>query len=199
MIEGAESMTNKRTVILGLTLASALTVLPSRADEGLPDDERGLWIGSRVRLETDNAPGVRVMGNVVAMDDESLHLKPAVGSARDMRVPWESISGLEAVRGRRTLVGEGAAVGAVCGAVIGGLFGAWARQMGCEGTCSINPLGAVLAGAGIVSVPGALVGVIVGGSIPSDRWERVPPADWRMRSSSTPGRKGVRLALSVRF
>lgn len=122
--------------------------------------------GTRVRVTAPAAGLVRVAGRVESLSRDSLVLVPdsAIGS---VRLATSALSSLEVSRGRRRHIAAGVALGYAL------MFGlGLAGHPGMDHTDAAPFAEAI--GYGIVyGTPVALAGGIIGGSIRTERWDRV--------------------------
>jgi hypothetical protein len=191
-------MNKQKPVILVMILSSALAATPLRAEGAGQTDERELWIGSHVRVLPLGQTGKRLIGNVVAVDAESIQIQQ--GNAlepRVVRVPTWTILKIEALRGRRRAAREGAIIGFVPMALLGGLFAFVMSD--CDGCVEERHLGVIPAGAAISGAVGGLLGAAIGSAGKTDRWVEIPKARWSPRLSVAPAPRGVSLAFTLRF
>jgi len=126
---------------------------------------------------------------------------------RDARVATDSLTRLEVARGRRSRVAEGAGLGFLTGAAVGGLLGlsacldaAPSDRFGFSPQndyCSGGNVGFGLLGAGVFGAGGAALGALVGVSIKTDHWHRIPTHPVTTSVSLAPVRGGAAMAFRV--
>lgn len=151
--------------------------------------------GTRVRVWAPQLPDEKQAGTLVDLRGDTLFLQPEL-QADTVGIPRAAVTRLEISRGQRLHTGEGAflgfTIGAGAGALAGFLIG---NGQDCDGGC--GGLGALVIG-GIGAGAGLIIGTVVGGNMKTDRWEEVPP--YQFRVGVLPQRGGrIAFAASVRF
>ncbi len=165
----------------------------SRAELNEFTDE--FTIGRRVRV---TAPSVRLQrhaGTLTRFTGDTL----VVGGRR---VPVALVTRFEIFRGRRSQAGRGALIGAAVGAVVGAGFGLVSGDdrpsRGCLVCFDFTAEEKAVIGGVFLGGAGALVGLVSGALIRTDRWEEATLD--RFRVSVSPQRDGhFALGASVRF
>lgn len=138
--------------------------------------------GDRVRVASARFDTGPVEGTVVALDRDSLRLRPTPGS-QSMAVPRRDIDWLEVARGRT----RHTAWGALAGAVVAGVAGAQVGAQSCGGDDTPLAFVCPAEGALLFAVPGAGLGALVGYFIRGEeRWERLRPDAIQMDASGAP-------------
>jgi hypothetical protein len=163
--------------------------------------------GSRVRFSTANDGDASRVAIVSAVRGDSLVLLRD-GSAESITVPFDQMTQLDVSSGRRDRMGAGLGVGLVAGAAIGGLLGAATYQKpSCNSGdffCGLGDVGAggsAAGGAILGGVGGALVGLLIGSIVHTERWDAVPlPALVRHSHADLtllPAGRGARLTVRL--
>ena len=130
--------------------------------------------GSRVRVVASSLPGGVGVGNVIAIDGDSL----IVVRDRDRgvaRLARGDVSSIEVSAGHHRRAGRGALVGLLIGVGGGATLGAMTWKP-CTGFCFLEPdtrSAAAALGAGVFGTLGALVGTVAGALTVSDEWQSV--------------------------
>ncbi len=181
---------NKKSLVyvsVRATLAAAALVVATSAP--LAAQGRALYPKGRGE-EGPVEPGarVRVTAPDLGINKYTGVLEGVVGdtlAVDTLRLPLASVTRFEVHRGRKSRVGRGALID----------IGAAAFSGSCifEGSDPC-PVGGALMGAGLLVLPGLLVGTVVGALSKTDRWEAVPLG--RIRVTFTPVRNG-RLTILV--
>lgn len=161
---------------IGLLLAHPAASLPAQAPPLQP--------GTRVQVHYACRPGAagvwtralrcaRLRGTLAALTAQSIAVDAESGGGR-VQIGLTSVSRLQRVHGQKSKIVTGMALGFAGGALLGTLaLSATAQET------PITAGGAVVYGALVGGVPGALVGAGIGGFVRVDRWEDVPPSAWR--------------------
>jgi hypothetical protein len=167
-----------------------------------------LPMGSRVRVQMASAPGSWTKGILTSADSAGVSLipehAPPLGD-NQLRLPTTSVSRLELMTGTKRHWLHGLVIGAAAGAALG--FLAEVDPVACQYddynySCSRGEA------VGYTAAGGAMIGVLIGGLVTSQRWTPValdalgPPAP--RVSGVTPRlralpRGGIELALAVGF
>lgn len=148
--------------------------------------------GARVRMTAPTITTARIVGNVMAINADTIILKRA-SQFSPLAVPLAAVTKLEVSRsriprGKNSL--KGAGYGLLAGITIGGIFGA-------ANTDADAPSGVyVLAGVAFFGSLGLVTGGVIGAVSGNERWEQVPLK--RLRLGLAPGGKAG-LALSTVF
>ena len=177
-----------RTVILAL----ALSLLMSNADLGAQATPP-LEPGSRIRVRAPEAGANKLVGSYLGTVDDTLRVQmeepPSVRS-----IPFSSVVALEASRGRKSNTLKGLGLGFLGGVGVGVVVGLAVDASDDD----MSRLQLVGLGAGFFGACGAVVGLLTGAMITSERWEEVSLD--RLRPSFAPQRDGGwRIGLSVAF
>ena len=197
------------SIRLGLVVATVV-ILPVGVNAQPAEEPPSLRLpqGARVRLQAATAPSSWVEGFLVSADSTSVALvpkdAPPVGGA-ELRMPRSSVTRLELMTGTKHHWLHGLVIGAAAGAALG--FLVEVDPVACQYddynySCSRGEA------VGYTAAGGAMIGVLVGGLVTSQRWTPValdalgPPAP--RVSGLTPRlralpRGGVELALAVGF
>ncbi|MBM4184519.1 MAG: hypothetical protein FJ207_09855 [Gemmatimonadetes bacterium] len=148
---------------LAPVLGSALGALPAMAAAQAPTIP--LADGQRVQLATTIVAG-RFVGQVVALDDRSVTLRPESRGVGDVRIPLAEVMSAEVSLGRRRHTLKGALVGGGLGLPLGLLWDVDPTDCGYDSSkwCS---RGDALAGA---MLTGMLLGAILGWMDRDDAW-----------------------------
>ena len=150
---------------------------------GNAQDARPVEPGARLRV-TRTADAEPVVGVLASLEGERLILD--IGEGRRLTLAAGSITKLEASSGQKSNALLGLGIGAVVGA-IGGVV--YCKNAVCDQEAKA---------AAIFSLPGALIGVLIGAAIKTEKWEEVPLD--QLRVSFVPQRDGrFGLGLSVAF
>jgi hypothetical protein len=178
----------RKFIWCGVILAAnaMLFLRPSMAQ--VHDTGAAVKMGDRVRIESPEFIAKRLVGTVVELGADSLKLEAQ--SHGLMRLPLRSIAALEVSRGKKSNGLPGFGLGVLGGAVAG-----WAIFSIDHGKYDIDPrpIGAILGGAA-----GGLLGLVIGISTRTDRWEPVPVP--RIRMGFLPkDSKGLVLSASFGF
>ena len=181
-----------------IALFLSLLLLASFAD--LSAQEVLLAPGARVRVSvptfnpTTRLRGqARWVGTLVTLSADTLVLKPKDQSA-PLAIPLASVTRLDVSRGRVSCTGRGILTGSLASLALG---------LGLLASASPEDIGDAPPAAGLIflavfTVPGAVIGGIVGSKVGGERWEPVPLD--RIRVSILPQRGGgVRLAAAFTF
>lgn len=134
-------------------------------------------LGHRVRVTAPSVADRHLVGTVERWTGDSLAL--SAQDATVLAVPLASITRLEVSRSKRSHTAVGAVLGFIGFAGLGYVIGS---NIDCGSDCPPAQGGAIAAG--IVSIPGVLIGAVIGSSMKVDRWEEVPLE--RFRVSVTP-------------
>jgi hypothetical protein len=157
--------------------------------------------GLRIRVRSSRLGARRAVGEVVAVDDETVRVR-FFDSAEPIVLRRSSIRELEVSLGRRSRARAGAKVGAfVLGSlgVVGGYFLGGAANIDCENSCSPGApfAGSLMVGA-LGAGTGALLGAVVGTTMETERWQAAPTG--RVGVRVLPGRRpGLAASWSIQF
>ena len=162
-----------------LVVVLAVTPLTDIRAQDSPPVEPGARL--RVTRTTGAEP---VVGVLASLEGERLILD--IGEGRRLTLAAGSITKLEASSGQKSNALLGLGIGAVVGAIGGVVY--------CENAVCDQKAKA----AAIFSLPGALIGVLIGAAIKTEKWEEVPLD--QLRVSFGPQRGGrFAFGLSVAF
>jgi hypothetical protein len=183
---------NKEVAMRTVILALALSVLVSNADLGAQATPP-LEPGSRIRVRAPDAGANKLVGAYLGTVADTLRVQmEELSSVRS--IPFSSVVALEASRGRKSNALKGMGLGFVGGAGAGLVVGL-AVDRGDDDASRLQLIGL---GAGFFGACGAVVGLLTGAMITSERWEEVPLE--RVRASFAPQHDGRRrIGLSVAF
>ncbi len=196
-----------------VVVGSCLTLRALNAQQTTTTPE-AVSAGERVRI---SAPGLltptRRTGRLISIRGDTVLLQPD-GGAQPVALPPGTVADMEVSRGQHRSTGTGIVVGALVGGAAGAI--AVAVTPNKPKPCPINPVEAILCGAGEgigpsvgetevgVGLLGAIVGGVVGGVIGharlSEIWEPVSRRAWfavtPMLTLGGASAAGVRLALA---
>jgi hypothetical protein len=189
-------------VAAGLVVATSSPLAAQERRLHRPNEDRApVEPGARVRVTAPDLGINKDTGVLEGVVGETLvvsfELPPtrteAATLGQPLRIGLASVTNFEVHRGRKSRVGRSALIGTAVGVGGGALLGAAAFYGSCffEGSDPC-PVGGALMGAGLLVLPGLLVGTVVGVLTKTDRWEAVPLG--RIRVTFTPVRNG-RLAI----
>ncbi len=146
----------------------ALIILTLGAILFLADPAHAQSIGDRMRIRTQHRQ--EIIGQIKSLDNTSLTI--LTDYSRELGIAYADMVQLQRSLGRRSHYKKGAAIGSGIGASVG-IFGAITTDGGCNAvspsTCNVLSAVGIL----ILSVGGALLGLIVGVAIRTERWERL--------------------------
>ncbi len=175
--------------LASLTLA-CLFASVSAAGEDAPLD-LSLTPGMRVRVLAPDISPSRVVGTINRVDDRSVTID-VPGRSEPVSVLREKIARLDVSKGPRSR-GVDAAIGAGIGAGVGLAVGAAAGS---------NQKGQIVSGdavAGACALFGALIGGVIGVSVPpGERWNEMPATRYRVGFAPRPDH-GLDMAIAWRF
>ena len=173
-------------------VALIVCMMPIQAvgqEQGSPTPASVLAVGTRVRLRSSAIQG-QMRGVVASLDDKALTLTG--DGDRPVVIPLDSITALDASRGRRRNALQGLAIGAVSGALLGLTFKVDSQNCyDSDNFCSRGE--AVGAGSFFFGVLGAGIGALV----KSDRWGAVVLTPGKAHAARSPS--GFGLLVTVRF
>jgi hypothetical protein len=150
-------------------------------------------VGTRVRVISSNVQGA-VLGHVASVDDGSLVL--TLDNNLPVRIPRESITGLDVSSGRKRHVLEGTLIGAAAFGLLGFAFPVDSHNCGAN-TDNFCSRGEAVAGATIV---GAAYGALIGVFVKSDRWHPVVLGGPKVNTSlDIEPKRSVGVRMAVRF
>jgi hypothetical protein len=175
--------TSLLTVMLSLAPAPALAAAGAQAAPAVP-------VGTRVRF----TPPERMrglVGTIAGQRHDTLLLR----TERDdtVPVPLAELDRLELSRGVHGHALKGLGLGFLVGAVVGGVVGAAVEPDELLGRGVNVAAGIILGGAG-----GSLIGLGVGASVRTERWEAIP-GDGAGAANGPRSAGGLTLGLSLRF
>jgi len=172
-----------RTALKIAALQICLAIPVAGQTRGAPE----LQPGARIRVHTDASPKVAT-GKLIALEADALRVAVGPQSA-PIVIPLRSVTTLDVSQGKRHWRKRNVILGAAAGLIIGGVIALdiidkeppYAEQK-----------------ATIALVLGPSLGVLAGGLIPSERWERVAvPRSQGGRGERAP--PGLRLGFAIRF
>ena len=178
----------RRSVALGVILSlAAVAAAPA-------EELAGVVVTPRVRITAPAVSGKRLVGDLLAMDEATLTLKPQKGKGV-IEIPRTSVTRIEVSR-RPSRRGKGAGIGALAGLGAAAAIGVIAGDSGCVPDNWIcYDKGATALISAVLTVPvGLLFGIGIAGG---EQWVRTTPD--RIRLSVQPRTNGLGAALSVRF
>jgi len=123
---------------------------------------RLLETGARVRITSPSRGWLRATATVADARDDGLVVLIDSGD-RLQAVDLASISEMDVSTGRRSRAMEGFGIGFIAGAVVGGVLGSTSAEDGWRGV-------GALVYAGVLAVPGAIVGLNIGGAMEREVW-----------------------------
>ena len=146
------------------------------------DDQRSL-VGSRVRIETAGS-AVRLVGVIADLNTDSFLIQTS-SQGTAFRVSRDDVLGLEVSRGYRRRTWQGVAAGVLAWLAIVGAYAAF-------DTLDESGVAEPLFIGGLVGA-----GAVVGSSIKTERWERVPASRVSLRLS--PHQRGAQAEIVLAF
>ncbi len=163
------------------------------------------WACSGYVADTSVAPGdtVRVTAPDLGIEKQQATFQAlrgdtlAVTADSAMALSLSSVTRLDVFGGRRSNPGRGAAIGAAVGVTAGFITGL-ALGGGCSDSACISDAGAGVIVAVVFGAGGALLGVVTGAFIKTDRWEEVPLDEIRIGLSPFAS-DGVAVSVSLRL
>jgi uncharacterized protein YcfJ len=185
-------MTSKSmALVAGFAMAAVAAASPAvLAQEPASSAPLTVAVGSRVRVFS-AAHLKRVVGSLVALDGDAITI--AADGIGALRIPRETIAGLELSRGRTRRTLKGTLIGAAIGAFVGNV-GYSPDPEGCAaGTAACSRSESIR----LMTGTGALVGAWAGHRVQRDLWQ--PIALDRVRIGVAPERRGAKAAVSVGF
>ncbi len=178
-----------RTLLLAVCGVLLVGVPALRCDE-LP--EAG-GTEPRVRVTAPSLFSTPLIGDLVAVESDALLVRTEQGAGGPQRVARSAVKRFEVSRGRKSRVGEGAAIGFGIGAGLGALFGIRAY----EETDSFTSRGQAMAVFGaLLGGGGAALGAIFGLQTKAERWQLANPDHLRVTLVPV-ARRGVGLSLRL--
>lgn len=126
--------------------------------------------GDRVRVTAFGLVGGRSVATFLSLQSDTFLLQRGQQEA-PLVVPLSSVTRFEVSRGQRSKWAEGLGIGFFVGAIVGAVVG---YASGLPASRDLPSGQAAAVGAGLLSVPGALVGLAIGANTKGDRWEEVP-------------------------
>jgi hypothetical protein len=176
---------------LCVVLATLLVPLARLKAQAAPVLEPGV----RVRVST--APQASkpawIVGTVITVTGDRLAIRPQDDSGGPIDIARNTVTRLELSRGRHSKALTGLGVGFLAGAGVGAIFGSVVL-----GGRDIAPSDAKLIGAGLVGGAGALIGLVVGASSQSERWQSVP-VTVGVLGGAAGSRYSTRISVNLRF
>ncbi len=122
--------------------------------------------GSRIRVLARDTANDWIIGSLLSLDVDTLRLKSGDQPHASV-IHLSSITRLDVSRGRKSQVLAGAAIGFAVGAGVGALL-----SKGNSGN-DLADRDAALIGAGLLAIPGTIIGAIIGGNKSGEKWEKV--------------------------
>jgi hypothetical protein len=174
-----------------LVLAGAAVALPA----GLAAQD-AVSPGMRVRVVQTSTSAPVVVGELVRIAGDSVIVSAAGGTLVSMSL--DEAHRLEVSDGVRRQTTRGVGIGLLAGAVAGAVIGA-ATYEPCDGWCFVDfgRGGTALISAGALSIPGMIIGGIVGAATTHDTWREVDgPGGLQLRPAAG---GGVQFGVSLRF
>ncbi len=171
---------------VGLEIA-ALQICLAIPVAGQTKNPPGLQPGLRIRVHTHTSPKVAT-GTLVALEGDALHVALGRQSA-PILIPLRNVTTLDVSQGKRLWRKRNVILGGVAGLIIGGVIALDIIE-------KEPPYAERKATTALVLGPS--LGVLAGGLIPSERWERVPVPQ-RAGDSSDRSARGFRLGFVIRF
>jgi hypothetical protein len=176
-----ENSTMKNKILLFLSILGLFWTMPVLGQQA---EECSIVVGSRVRVSTGGyiigkkqfkagRKGYRLIGTVERLQPDTLVLKTDI-SPEPVVIPIALVERFDVSRGRkksRTL--EGAGIGFAIGAGLGAFL--------IKGTSEndLSDSDAALIGAGLMAIPGTLIGAMIGANKDNEKWETVDLAQIR--------------------
>jgi hypothetical protein len=183
-----------KTVGLGLALLGATAAVGATQDTAVT-----LSPGATVRL-AEAATGPRLQATVVEVAPDFLLVRTEPG-APPRRIELSGLHGLEVSKGKRGNAGKGAVIGFVPGFLAGAVLAYGLSSCTDGGTCG-GDAGITLAGGAVVGATTGLIGALIGGAHPTERWQAVPlpgRTQARFQPTLTAVRGGLAAGLTLRF
>ncbi len=127
--------------------------------------------GSRVRVQAPSVLDFRGVGILVAMDADTLIVKPEYGTV-PWKIPFDAVTTFEWSQGLRSSMKKGAAIGFCAGGTVGmiGLYSIMSQYSDNGGTHIDEGVIIGFLGGGI---PGAALGAYLGSRIVRERWRPI--------------------------
>lgn len=167
-------MCNMRSVHPLAILTTLTTLLLADFQAGQSQESAPVGIGSRVRVRVEGTGQPWVVGQLLALSDDSVRLR-AEGPSDSMALGIPSLAKFEVSRGRRGQAGRGAKLGAAVGGVAGLILGA-ATYEECDGCIAPDPGrgGTALLGGVLGAAFGLGIGALIGRGVQAEQWAPVP-------------------------
>jgi hypothetical protein len=196
---------NTRRMAFLLSLSTLLAGRPPAASAESEALTPEALVGLRVRITTsaEETHSKRLKGVVAGFDGARFMIDPLEGPGERRFLPMAAVDGLEIYRGRKRATKDGLLGGAILGGAAGAVFGWIGGVMACDGVADCSPAAKQAAG----FVGGAALGGLIGGGVGAgvgslftrDAWEPAQLAPRKAAFAIQPMRRGLRVALSVRF
>lgn len=182
---------NKEVTMRTVILAFTLSLLVPNADLGAQATPP-LETGSRIRVRAPDAGANKLVGSYLGTVADTLRVQlEELSYVRS--IPISSVVALETSRGRKSNALKGLGFGFLGGAGAGLVVG-----LAVDETEGLNRLQLIGLSTGFFGACGAVVGLLAGAMITSERWEEVSLD--RVRASFAPQHDGRwRIGLSVAF
>jgi hypothetical protein len=157
-----------------------------------PQEPPPIEAGSRIRVTAPDVGADKLVGMCVEVDATRLRVQ-AEEQASPLTISLTDVTRLEVSQGRKSHALKGLLIGSIVGVSTGVVVGLVVAE-----SCWDHEMECAAAGAAVVSVTGALVGLGIGALSKSDRWEEIPLD--RLQMSIVPQRDGrLGIGLSVVF
>ncbi len=150
--------------------------------------------GARIRVSALGRAGGPLTGSLLSLERDTLVMARESVSLTDT-LPLASVHTLELSRGRHTHALAGTGVGLLAGALAGAMIGAATYEP--SGFFDLGQGFSAAAGAVVVAVPCAAIGLLVG-LAGWEQWSQVDPANVRMVRLEA-GRRGATVTAAIHF
>jgi hypothetical protein len=159
-----------------------------------PSAGQEVWFltsGVRVRITAADLGIRQLVGTLVTSCGDTLVISGSSPS-NTLRVPCASLTAVDISSGEKSRWAEGLGVGALVGAATGAILGAGC----CRDGDVVVVAGPIFAGLGAAG--GAVLGLIIGSNIRTERWRPVPLEQVRVGfEPGLAGRLGIKVALAL--
>lgn len=177
---------------LRFSIALVLIPLPRLEAQDTPLLEPGVRVRVSTALQASKPEWI--VGTVIAVTADRLAIRPQRDSTREIEIARAAVTRLELSRGQHSNALTGLGLGFLFGTGAGAAIGYVALSEGHD----LSPRDAALIGAVPGAVAGGLIGLGIGSSSKSERWQEIPVILGAMDGVS-PFRHAVRLSLNIRF